>query len=167
MRLLDAIVLITVVGCGKAADLGVGDAPDASVSTRAEASDAQTERPSAASMPSNGDCRIPDEETVEYERIVGMEPDAREVGLCELVQSYRGGAGLYTVTRLIGASGYTYVDLDLRVAWSSDTPQSPRLKVVGGPVGELTRLWDIGLARGDEVGVILEPASYPRSADPP
>jgi hypothetical protein len=94
--------------------------------------------------------------SVEYEEIDGLPPDVREVTLCELLSVNRGGSGVYEVQRLVGVNGFTYIDLHLISAWSSMSPETPSVKVIGGPVGDSTRVWQLDhLAKGETIGALL------------
>jgi len=64
-------------------------------------------------------------------------------------------------------AGFTYVDLELVEAWTTDAPKNPRVRIEGGPVPNMTGVsggFSIHLAIDETVGVLIEKAS-PRNAD--
>jgi hypothetical protein len=99
----------------------------------------------------------------------------RPVGLCELAQYYAAGAGVYRVVQMTGLveqdpeapkgslAGFTYVDLELLEAWTTDAPKTPRVRITGGPLpkgiegdpGGFT----IDLTVDEPVGLLIEEAS--------
>jgi hypothetical protein len=108
----------------------------------------------------------------------------RPVGLCELAQFYSAGAGFYRVAQMTGfleeiprawnpelakgtMAGFTYVDLELVEAWTTDAPKNPRVRIEGGPSGlegGCAGGFSIHLAVDETVGILIEEAS-PRNAD--
>lgn len=89
--------------------------------------------------------------------------------LCELIErSGPAGAGLYEVRSLVGYTepdlynegnrgGFTYVELTLVEEWSPGAPESPVLRIVGGPVSEdISVAWTVDLEVGKIYGMILK-----------
>ncbi len=100
-------------------------------------------------------------DSVEYSEIHAGEVSLREIGLCELVEGYDAGAGLYRVGKIVGvseASGpATYVELELLEAWSANAPGSPTVRVDGGPSADFkaTTASSIDARKGEEIGALL------------
>jgi hypothetical protein len=109
----------------------------------------------------------------------------RPVGLCELAHYYSAGAGVYRVAQMTGflaeiprawnpelakgtMAGFTYVDLELLEAWTTNAPKNPRVRIEGGPLPKGVEGdpggFSIDLAIDEAVGVLIEEAS-PRNAD--
>jgi hypothetical protein len=103
---------------------------------------------------------------VRYARTLGIPATMRPVALCELVGMFKGGAGLYQVEALHGATeltaegvpdAFTYVQLRLVTSWGNGAPQAPIARIGGGPLPNgITKGWEVALTQGEIVGLLLE-----------
>ena len=75
---------------------------------------------------------------------IGVSGSGAPVSACFLANYYKGGAGTFKVTKLVGVTepgtgghpdGFTYVTLELQKGWVADTPADVVLRISGGPVG--------------------------------
>jgi hypothetical protein len=113
--------------------------------------------------------------TMTYQSIGGSGGLSRPTNLCELLESYNAGAGLYRVVSLVGRTepsasqpsvpdGFTYVTLELVEDWSGGAPQKPVARISGGPLdAQRTKGWRVSLAVNEVVGVLLD-APTPQNA---
>ena len=103
-----------------------------------------------------------------HEVITGGHLAARSMDLCELAYLFDGGAGRYRVTDIVSVSetteiegrrapaAFTYIQLELLEDWSGFAPDHPVLRIRGGALDhERTQSWDLGVERGEVVGLFL------------
>ena len=106
---------------------------------------------------------------VEYTAIRrGEEALNPRVSLCELLAAHHAGAGMFRILRLVGVTeegdrgpfGVTYVEAELADGWLSGTPARAVFRISGGPAGgDLTEVWNVNLAVGEVVGILLDERS--------
>lgn len=111
-------------------------------------------------------------EEVTYTEVIAGSSLYRPVGLCELADRYRGGAGLYVVEELTGVrefrpegegiSAQIYAELTLLDEWIDSPPNQVIVRISGGPTGRFVRGKEvqsssaISLRVGEIVGVLLD-----------
>lgn len=106
--------------------------------------------------------------TVEMERTrPGSGGASAPVSLCEIVNTWGAGAGIYRVTKLLGVAeedpavstnilGYTYVSLELEKAWTPTAKEKVVARILGGPIGpDKWLLASVDLKVSEVAGMIL------------
>jgi hypothetical protein len=115
-------------------------------------------------------------QAIELKETVGSFQHSRPFSLCEAVNTFDEGAGLYEIESLIsyleessepeqkGLQPFTYVQFRLLEAWTPTTPIDPLVRMRGGAFGDgVFATTTVGLSKGQHVGALFfRPTDYNR-----